>query len=242
MDFKEAIRNILIYLHLDITKNLAYDRLTKKIMHQFIKPNSNCIDIGCHKGEILNTILQLAPNGKHFGFEPIPYLFKALVSKYKNQATILPFALANETGETTFNLVKNDPAYSGLQKRRYDFKNPDIEIIKVELQKLDNVIPKELPIDFIKIDVEGGEFGVLQGAKETIKRCKPLIIFESGTGASDYYNTNAADIFSLISTELNMHIYTLQGFIKKNNPLSMEQFSNYFDTASEYYYVAYPKK
>jgi len=51
---KELIRKILIGLRIDLTKNIYYDRLTLKILDKVVKPNSNCIDIGCHKGEIMN--------------------------------------------------------------------------------------------------------------------------------------------------------------------------------------------
>ena len=48
----------------------------------------------------------------------------------------------------------------------------------VELKKLDDVIPTDVTIDFIKIDVEGAELGVLKGAKNVLLKNKPIIIFE----------------------------------------------------------------
>ena len=84
MGLKNAIRLSLNFLHLDLTKNLEYDRLTKSIMKREIKVDSNCIDVGCHKGEILENILKYSPKGTHFGFEPIPMLFKQLKKKYNS--------------------------------------------------------------------------------------------------------------------------------------------------------------
>ena len=78
---KKIIRDTLNVLHLDLTKNLKYDRLTKIILKRELKPNSNCIDIGCHKGEILEMMLRYSENGSHFCFEPLPYLYKKLVNK-----------------------------------------------------------------------------------------------------------------------------------------------------------------
>lgn len=238
MILKEILREILITFHVDLSKNLKYDRLTRKIMKKEIKNRANCIDIGCHKGEILHVMLKYSPDGKHYGFEPIPYLYANLKSKYNGKATIYPYALSDENGETTFQLVKNAPAYSGIKQRRYDIENPDIEEIVVEKKRLDDVISSGEKIDFVKIDVEGGEYGVLKGGKETLKNNKPLILFECGKGASDYYGTNPRDLYHFITGEIGLNIYTLSDFIKKKNVLSVAEFENYFQTNKEYYFVA----
>ncbi len=239
MSIKNAIRLTLNFLHLDITKNLEYDRLTKAIMKKVIKPNSNCIDVGCHKGEILDEILQLAPNGKHFGFEPIPGLYNNLKHKYADKATIYPYALADTNGKSTFQFVKNAPAYSGLKKRRYDTDTPDIEEIEVEIKVLDELIPDSLKIHFVKIDVEGAEFGVLKGAKQLLKRDKPVIVFECGMGASDYYGTKPADIFSFMTNEIGLSVSTLKSFINNRQSLTADEFTDFFNNNKEYYFIAH---
>ncbi len=239
MDYKNLIRSSLNLLHLDLTKNLEYDRLTKLIMKRTISSDSNCIDIGCHKGEILDIILQQSPNGKHYGFEPLPYLFDKLIIKYKTKATILPYALANENGFSTFQHVKNAPAYSGIKKRKYDVDNPEIEEIKVELKKLDEVIPQDLKIDFIKIDVEGAELGVLQGAVQLLKKDKPIVVFEFGLGASDFYGTKPIDIFNLFTEEVGLKISLLKSFINNGNVLNLDEFEMHFNNNKEYYFIAH---
>lgn len=238
MTVKQAIRSTLIFLGLDLTKNLEYDRLTEKIMKREIKPNHNCIDIGCHKGEILELMLKLAPNGKHFAFEPIPYLYENLKRSFDNKVTIYPYALAESNGQSTFQLVKNAPAYSGIKKRQYDIQNPEIEEIEVELMRLDELIPENLTIHFIKIDVEGAEYGVLKGAKELLKRDRPTLLFECGKGASDFYGTKPLDIHQFITADIGLNIYTLKSFIKAPVPLSKEDFEALFESNKEYYFVA----
>ena len=239
MNFKNSIRSTLNFLHLDLTKNLEYDRLTKLIMKRVIKENSNCIDVGCHKGEILDSIISLSPNGKHYGFEPIPHLFNQLKIKYDNKANIYPYALSDTNGTSTFQFVKNAPAYSGINKRKYDIDSLDIEEIKVELKTLDEIISPEIKIDFIKIDVEGGEFGVLKGAKQILKKFKPVVIFESGLGASDYYGTKPVDLFNFITIEIGLQISLLKSFINNGKSLTAQEFENYFNTNKEYYFIAH---
>ena len=78
---KDLIRKILKILHFDLTKNQQYDRATQQIMKRVIRSNSNCIDVGCHKGEMLDLMLKYAPKGNHFAFEPIPDYYKQLKQK-----------------------------------------------------------------------------------------------------------------------------------------------------------------
>lgn len=240
MALKDSIRELLIDLRLDLTKNLEYDRLTRIILKKSLKSHHNCIDIGCHKGEILDLMLTYAPEGKHYGFEPIPSLFETLATKYRKVATIYPYALSDQSGTTQFNFVKNAPAYSGIKERKYDVKHPEIEKIEVQVKTLDDVIPQEHPIHFIKIDVEGGEFGVLKGARQILKRYHPIVLFECGKGGSDYYGTEPSALYEFMNKEVDLKIYTLKSFIKKEPPLNSNQFINHFESNKEYYFVAAP--
>jgi len=239
MGLKNAIRLSLNFLHLDLTKNLEYDRLTKSIMKREIKVDSNCIDVGCHKGEILENILKYSPKGTHFGFEPIPMLFKQLKKKYNNKATILADALSDKEGSSTFQFVKNAPAYSGIKKRKYDLVNPEIQEINVSLNTLDKVIPEGLKIDFIKIDVEGGEFDVLKGGKELLIKNKPTIVFECGLGASNFYDTKPTEVFNYLSNEIGLKISLLKSFLKMKPSLSLVEFEELYKANKEYYFIAH---
>lgn len=235
---KGIIREIFISLHLDLTKNLKYDRLTREIFRKYIKKDFNCIDVGCHKGEILDMMLKYSPEGRHYAFEPIPYMFNELQNRYRRKAQIFPYALSDRSGEGTFQLVKNAPAYSGIKRRRYDFANLEVEEIKVELKTLDEAIPLNEKIHIIKIDVEGGEFDVMKGGKKLLKSNRPMVIFEYGQGASEYYGTKTIDLYNFITKEIGLEIYTLQSFIKNKQSVTATEFENYFISNREYYFIA----
>jgi FkbM family methyltransferase len=237
---KNFIKLILHFLHLDLTKNLEYDRLTSKILKTSLKTNSNCIDIGCHKGEILEIMLKHASSGKHFAFEPLPILNKNLMEKYSDKVEVFPYALSDQNGTSTFQYVKNAPAYSGLKRRKYDIQHPDIEEIQVEVKRLDEIIPSNSKIHLIKIDVEGGELGVIKGGLQLLKNNKPLIIFECGKGASDYYNTTPEEMYQFITSQIGLHISTLKAFQLKKNNLTEAEFCHLYNTNKEYYFIAHP--
>ncbi len=236
---KKIIKAILYVIHIDITKNQKYDRQTHQIMKRQIHENANCIDVGCHKGEMLEIMKKLSPLGKHMAFEPIPIMYNNLKNTFTNSnIEIYNIALSNEKGYTTFNYVKNAPAYSGLKQRKYDNKHPDIEIIKVETDLLDNIISENDTIDFIKIDVEGAEMLVMTGAIKTINRCKPSILFEFGIGGSDFYGATPQKLYDLLVNDCGLSIFTLKGWLKGSTPLELAELQTYFNNNKEYYFIA----
>jgi FkbM family methyltransferase len=237
---KKLLKTIIHTLSIDLTKNIRYDRLTFKIINKHLKKDAVCIDIGCHLGEILEVIIKKAPHDNHYAFEPLPKFYQKIKNKYK--ANIYPYALSDKTGEVEFNYVENSPEYSGINKRNYlGLKNPKISLIKVKLEKLDNIIPLNKKIDFIKIDVEGAEYNVLLGGRETILRSKPLIVFEFEKGSTEFYNVTPAMMFDLLKNEYKMDLYTLNSFLKNNSSLERESFIEIYEKNEEIYFLAKPQ-
>ena len=239
---KEAIKKILKALPFDFTKNQRYDRLTQQVIRHACRPDSHCIDVGCHKGEILDLFLQAAPNGKHFGFEPIPVMYKALQTKYSGLGNcyLYDIALSNQQGTSSFNYVVSNPSYSGLLKRRYDRPNEEDTLITVRTEKLDDILPPDMRVDLMKIDVEGGELMVLEGAVATLKRCKPIVIFEHGLGASELYGSTPEKVFDLLD-DCGLMVSLLDRFIKKAPAFTREEFARQYHERLNYYFIAYPR-
>jgi len=182
-------------------KNRLYDMQTIAIMKRSLREDSNCVDVGCCQGSILREILRFAPKGTHFAFEPLPGMYQGLREAFGSLTSLHldDYALSDTTGTTTFQHVVSNPAYSGLRQRRYDRPHEQIEEIVVKTNLLDNLIPKHIAIQFIKVDVEGAELQVFKGAIETIKNSRPIIVFEHGLGAADYYGTSPENVYDLES-------------------------------------------
>jgi FkbM family methyltransferase len=235
-----TIKSLIKKLPIAFTKNQQYDAQTVKILKKICRTDSNCIDVGCHKGEMLDLILKYAPRGQHYCFEPLPDLFEGLIQKkYPQNCHFFDTALSRESGSTSFNYVVSNPSYSGILRRRYDRPNEEDTTITVQTELLDNIIPQNMVIDFIKIDVEGAEMLVLEGAKNTIERCKPIVVFEHGLGASDVYGTTPRQIFTFFEKS-NMHISLMRDWLSSNPPLSMQSFEEQFNHSKNYYFIAHP--
>jgi FkbM family methyltransferase len=233
------LKKLIKKLPVDFTVNQRYDRQTGKVIRAVCVDNSNCIDVGCHKGEILDIMLRRAPAGRHFAFEPIPILYENLRKKYsRRNVEIYPFALSNENGTTSFNYVVTNPAYSGLRKRKYDRPNEKDEKIEVKTAKLDDLIPPGIKIEFIKIDVEGGELQVLEGGFETIRRSKPVIIFEHGLGASEFYESSPEKIFSFLQS-CGMKVSLMERWLKGENELNLQDFKDQFYNRKNFVFIGY---
>jgi len=233
------LKNLLKRSPIALNQNHRYDILTKKIINN-LDPDSNGIDVGCYKGEILDLILKAAPQGRHFGIEPVPAQYEILREKYKNlkNCTILNFAASNVSGSSDFNYVISNPAYSGLVKRDYDRAHEKDQSIRVKTELLDQLIDPGLRIDLIKIDVEGAELRVLEGASEIISRWRPLVIFEHGLGASEHYGTTPNMVYDYFE-ERKMKISNLKRYLKGKGSLSKEEFEKQYYEKENYYFIAH---
>jgi FkbM family methyltransferase len=181
-----------------------------------------------------------APQGEHWGFEPIPDLFAALQEKYAGtNCRISALALSNAAGEAQFNYVTSNPSYSGLLRRKYDRPHEEDTSITVQTARMDDVLPEGFPVALIKIDVEGAEMLVLEGARQTIRRTKPVVIFEHGVGASDVYGTKPEDVYRYFQS-LGYGIFLLEDFLAKRKPFSEAAFKEQYHGRKNFYFVAAP--
>jgi FkbM family methyltransferase len=223
------------------SKNSQYDRQTVEVISKSLKNDSNCLDIGAHQGSILQEIIARAPQGNHFAFEPLPHLAQKLKENFPN-VRVFPLALSDRAGRSTFQYVKNKPAYSGLRKRIYDNPDPIIEEIEVEIARLDELIPNNFQVDFIKLDIEGGEYHTLQGGVETIRRCLPIIVFEAGLKSTGQYGVSPDELYRLITETIGYHLSTMERWLKGEPAFESELFqSNWYREKPDYYFIAYPK-
>lgn len=241
---KKFAKHLLYKAGIDITQNQRYDRQTMAIMKKVLKPDSNAIDVGCHEGEMLDEMLQLAPSGQHWGFEPLPDFYQNLKTHFSEHKNIHlhQTALSSENGQAEFIHVKNAPAYSGLQERDYKVANPELEPIQVEKRKLDDIIPPETPINFIKIDVEGGEFDVMKGAQRLLTRWKPIVVFEYGMGAADHYHVLPRELYSFLGEKCGLRVSLMMRWLDGKAALTADEFEKIYSDKSEYYFIAYPLK
>jgi FkbM family methyltransferase len=181
-------------------------------------------------------MLRAAPEGRHWAIEPLPDLAAQLRREFPN-VTVVEAALSDTAGTSTFHYVVSDPAYSGLKRRRYDRPDPEVSLINVRTERLDDIVPAEQKIQLIKIDVEGGELGVMRGAQRILEQ-RPYVIFEHGLGAADYYGTSPEMIFDLLS-RCELSISLLHGWLAGKPPFDRSGFLQTFERGQYWIYLAH---
>jgi FkbM family methyltransferase len=207
------------------------NELTSLILAIALREDSCCIDVGAHSGTILREMVRLAPRGRHVAYEPIPALAEGLRARFPG-VDVREAAVANCGGRTSFNHVVTVPAMSGLRLRQFDGPVQS-EVLDVRVESLDEALPDFVPT-FIKIDVEGGELGVLQGAKRMLGTHRPFVLFEHGKGGADVYGTTSGEVHAVLA-EAGLRIFDLGG----GGPYSAAQLAEEFDRNDRWNWLAH---
>lgn len=161
-----------------------------KKLDTVLRDDSIIFDIGANVGHLsLLFAKKLAPNGSVFCYEPDQENREQLTkNKDLNSAkniTILPYALQDnqDITEAEFSIRRSIDG-DGNQNRGLSSLKKIIKFTKDVLSVPASTIDKECKrlsiahLDFIKIDVEGAEYMVLQGGEASIRKYKPIIQYE----------------------------------------------------------------
>jgi FkbM family methyltransferase len=162
-------------------------------------PRDGCyVDVGSNRGQVLREAVRVAPAGRHVAFEPIPQLAAELAREFPG-VDCRQVAVGARREQARFCHFTRLDGWSGLQR------NPEIsdeqggpEYIDVQVSTLDEELAELSPV-LVKIDVEGAELAVLQGAGELLARARPLLIFEHVAEATALYGDAPEGIWDLLA-------------------------------------------
>ena len=159
-----------------------------KIIDKFADKSKDAIDIGVYRGVYSYKLAQNF-NLVH-SFEPNPLLYPYLnknLKKIINNINLYNLALSDTNGETKLKLPLRSKSFFktnieelyqlGAASIHPNNQFDNFEEVIVEIKKLDDV-KIDNKIGFIKIDVEGHELEVIEGAKNTIIENMPILLIE----------------------------------------------------------------
>jgi FkbM family methyltransferase len=157
-------------------KGRNYDVMTLQIARQALSNGGSAIDVGAHEGTVLRHLVKYS-RGPHWAFEPIP-LFAARLQRSFPDVMVEPIALSDSNGQAEFHFLPGAAAYSSLLERTRIENDQIVKRVTVQVRALDDYLPPDVNIAFLKIDVEGAEASVLRGARLLLRRCQPVTVFE----------------------------------------------------------------
>lgn len=140
------------------------------------------VDAGANLGQFGRSIRSKGYRGRIHSFEPVQYVFDALQAQTAQDPmwTASRVGLGNTLGTADMNVMSNHTLSSFRQPTdligRYD-KGMEAKIEQVPVVTLDSAIAADPARSiFLKIDVQGFEKEVLEGATETLKRTTALYL------------------------------------------------------------------
>lgn len=171
-----------------------------RVVHRFIRPGTAAIDVGANLGLYSHTFARSAE--VVLSIEPNPLLARYLRTVLPSKCRVLEVALSNATGEQQTLIVPKDPlgysqhALGALKvgEQRITTIDQTAAIHTVRCQTLDAARSGITETSLIKIDVEGHELAVLEGATHTIRHDHPVLLIE----VEIRHNRRWRDVFQLL--------------------------------------------
>lgn len=141
--------------------------------------NKLFIDVGSNKGVFIYAALKKISASHIFGFEPNPILYKKINSVFKG-VNLFENAVSNKSGEAILTVpFTNQQPDDSLASLNQTKAAVNAFTFKVRLISLDEFFrDKKTQIGLIKVDVEGHELDVIDGAAEVILKHQPYLIIE----------------------------------------------------------------
>ncbi len=169
-----------IFIETQVTHG-GYELAIVRKIEASLRHGDRCIDVGANVGLLtLPMARAVGSMGEVWAVEPGRGLCKRLQKnldlnpRLRDRVTVYNVGLSDRRGWMRWIECANQPGNATLEEMTQQDTNEGA----VAVEMLDNLVDRER-VDFIKIDVEGMELAVLRGAKDTLTRCRPLIVFET---------------------------------------------------------------
>jgi len=147
-----------------------------------LRPDNIAVDVGANKGSYLWSLSRAVPNGRVIAFEPQPrladYLSRACIATGLRNVVVENAGVSEQNGNMTLAIPGegDSPCASFELAVR---SRESCRTIEVQVYSLDEYFASEKArIGALKIDVEGHELSVLQGATMVLAKHAPLIVCE----------------------------------------------------------------
>jgi FkbM family methyltransferase len=174
-----------------------------------LRDGDTYVDVGANRGQVLLEAARVAPRAHLIAFEPIPALAAELRESVPGlDCRELALGARAETAE--FCHFKKLDGWSGLRRNpQVSDERGEPELIRVQVSTLDAELAAVDP-RVVKVDVEGAELAVLEGAKACLSRARPLLVLEHVDAAARLYGASSGALWDLLAG-LGYTIFSVTG-------------------------------
>lgn len=190
-----------------------WDPHVEACIRRHLALGQTAVDVGANLGYMTGVMAQsVGPSGAVWAFEPVAETFALLeMSRSLNgfrQVRLVRTALGAAEGTTA---ITYDVRHSGIATMHPEQVSGDVQ--QVEVRTLDGLVAagEVRPPDLIKVDIEGHEYEALRGARETIGRTQPAIVFEYNVRAATAAGWTLADAAELLATVGGYRFFLIEG-------------------------------
>jgi FkbM family methyltransferase len=146
----------------------VYQEGARKRSIQLCRQRRVALDVGANVGLWGRDLCEAFDHV--IAFEPVNDFRQCLIKNVKSdRLEVRSVALGNENTRAVMTITEGNSGHSHIDPN--SFGSGDTEVITLDSLSLPVV-------DYIKIDCEGFEYRVLQGAEQTIRRCRPIVVIE----------------------------------------------------------------
>jgi FkbM family methyltransferase len=175
-------------------KNFERDLVDLDKLPKILPQNPVCIDCGCNYGNHTVYYSVFLKAKKVYSFEPMPKIYESFLkvleaNDIENVESYNMGVSAKEKDITICSTVPRGKGAIAFQYKGEDYPLPPYKMgyvghkrpkrsenINIKSKPLDDIIKGK--VDYIKVDVEGMEMEVLEGASRIIRESKPIIYIE----------------------------------------------------------------
>lgn len=178
---------------------------TETHLIQFMKKSKCFLDIGANVGYFSLLAKSVNPNLKVYSFEPNPNNVKKInenihINGFEN-IILTADCLSNALGEVSFSVPPiNESGWGRITNDHLPLENfTHIKAKTITLDSLvqNNFFGEDIP-DLIKIDVEGNEFKIIQGAKIFFEKFSPILCIELNEPCLKDCQTSSSEIINFM--------------------------------------------
>jgi FkbM family methyltransferase len=188
----------------------SYEGAHASMLNALAEDGFTILDIGANVGYYTIRLAKQFPQASIFAFEPVPKTFENLQGNIElngiTNATAFNFGLSDRNEERVFYCARENSVSASAA--RLNLENNRRVVCRVE--RLDDFRKTHpLTVDFLKCDVEGAEYFVFQGAAETLRQDKPIIVTEMLRKWSAKFHYHPNDIIGFLG-EMGYRCFTAQ--------------------------------